>query len=141
MVVVGSSTKYSSSSSSSKYDDVWAFAAAYDYASLFCLASATPPVLDNDVRKTIAVYFSFGRKSIRRGKVRNMNEILMMLLVHHQLLCERSSILSSLLILFFPLVPSVVMVQQQKCPSHSIQYKAWQTRTLCKEPSTSNPQN
>jgi hypothetical protein len=24
---------------STKYDDVWAFAAAYDYASLFCLAS------------------------------------------------------------------------------------------------------
>ena len=47
----------------------------------------------------IAVYFSFGQRSIRRGKVRNIYEILMMFLVH-QLLCERSSILSSLLILF-----------------------------------------
>ena len=65
------------------------------------------PLSENVVGKMLAVYFSFGQRSIRRGKVRNIYEILMMLLVH-QLLCERSSILSPLLILFFPLVPSVV---------------------------------
>ena len=63
----------------------------------------------------IAVYFSFGQRSIRRGKVRNIHEILMMFLVH-QLLCERSSILSSLLILFFPLVPSVVAADNKRVP-------------------------
>ena len=63
----------------------------------------------------IAVYFFFGQRSIRRGKVRNIYEILMMFLVH-QLLCERSSILSSLLILFFPLVPSVVAADNKRVP-------------------------
>jgi hypothetical protein len=59
-----------------------------------------PPCFENGRWEIIAVYFSFGQRSIRRGKVRNIYEILMMFLVH-QLLCERSSILSSLLILFF----------------------------------------
>jgi hypothetical protein len=59
-----------------------------------------PPCFENGRWEIIAVYLSFGQRSIRRGKVRNIYEILMMFLVH-QLLCERSSILSSLLILFF----------------------------------------
>ncbi len=44
--------------------------------------------------------FSFGQRPIRRGKIRNIYEILMMLVVH-QLLCERSSILSSPLLSVF----------------------------------------
>ena len=63
----------------------------------------------------IAVYFSFGQRSIRRGEVSNVYEILMMFLVH-QLLCERSSILSPLLILFFQLVPSVVAADNKRVP-------------------------
>jgi hypothetical protein len=79
------------------------------------MAAKTPPRLKNVVGEIIAVYFSFGQRSIRRGKVRNIYEILMMFLVH-QLLCERSSILSPLLILFFPLVPSVVAADSKRDP-------------------------
>ena len=57
-------------------------------------------------------YFSFSQRSTRRGKVRNIYEILMMFLVHQLLLRKKlNPILSSHS--FPPLVPSVVRHQHE----------------------------